>query len=156
MNRTPDTESSNPIARGLRKFFSRGRVGQDAMPERGPSTVQRPASTGTRPTAASEGSAPLVGAAAQSARPVRPTPVPASAGPAAAAVSVGQPATSTTTARRTHTVAPGDTLSKIAQQVYGRADRWPLIFDANRATISDPDRIYPGQVLVLPEPPAMH
>jgi nucleoid-associated protein YgaU len=51
---------------------------------------------------------------------------------------------------RTYTVVSGDTLSRIAQRVYGRASRWPKIFEANRDQLDDPDRIRPGQVLKLP------
>jgi nucleoid-associated protein YgaU len=47
-------------------------------------------------------------------------------------------------------VQSGDTLSRIAEQELGEADRWPEIFDLNRELISDPDEIFPGQVLALP------
>jgi peptidoglycan hydrolase-like protein with peptidoglycan-binding domain len=49
-----------------------------------------------------------------------------------------------------YVVQSGDTLSDIAQQQLGRADSWPDIFELNRALISDPDKIVPGQVLALP------
>lgn len=49
-----------------------------------------------------------------------------------------------------HTVQSGDTLSKIAKQYYGNAGKYPVIFEANRPMLSDPDRIYPGQVLRIP------
>ena len=51
---------------------------------------------------------------------------------------------------RTYTVKSGDSLSKIAQREYGDAAQWPRIFEANRAKISNPDLIHPGQVLTLP------
>jgi nucleoid-associated protein YgaU len=51
---------------------------------------------------------------------------------------------------RLYTVRSGDSLSGIAQQQLGEASRWPEIFDLNREVITDPDRIFPGQVLVLP------
>lgn len=51
---------------------------------------------------------------------------------------------------RTYTVVSGDSLSRIAMRVYGKASRWPEIFEANRDQLTDPDRIYPGQVLKLP------
>jgi nucleoid-associated protein YgaU len=38
----------------------------------------------------------------------------------------------------------------IAKKQLGDANRWPEIFELNREVISDPDRIFPGQVLVLP------
>jgi len=49
-----------------------------------------------------------------------------------------------------HTVARGDTLSRIAKQYYGSASKYPRIFEANRPMLSDPDKIYPGQVLRIP------
>ncbi|MDC7807001.1 LysM peptidoglycan-binding domain-containing protein [Luteimonas sp BLCC-B24] len=51
---------------------------------------------------------------------------------------------------RTHVVRKGDTLSTIAEQVYGRADRWTEIYAANRDVLDDPDCIHAGQVLQLP------
>ncbi len=53
-------------------------------------------------------------------------------------------------AAQTYTVIQGDTLSKIAKQFYGNANRWHDIFDANRDQISNPDLIRPGQVLKIP------
>ena len=54
------------------------------------------------------------------------------------------------TAPQTYTVNKGDTLSKIAKEFYGSANRWHEIFDANRDQISNPDLIKPGQVLKIP------
>jgi len=47
-------------------------------------------------------------------------------------------------------VQSGDTLSKIAKQHYGDAGQWRKIFEANRGTISDPDKIQIGQQLTIP------
>lgn len=49
-------------------------------------------------------------------------------------------------------VQRGDTLSGISEQdeIYGNWQLWPLIYDANRGQIQDPDRIYPGQNLGIP------
>lgn len=52
--------------------------------------------------------------------------------------------------RDTYTVQAGDTLSHIAKQVYGDANAWNAIFEANRDQIDDPDLIRPGQVLKTP------
>jgi len=49
-----------------------------------------------------------------------------------------------------YTVKSGDTLGKIAQAHYGKASRYPEIFEANRPMLTDPDKIYPGQVLRIP------
>jgi nucleoid-associated protein YgaU len=52
---------------------------------------------------------------------------------------------------RYYTVASGDTLSKIAKQFYGDANKYPQIFEANRPMLSHPDKIYPGQKLRIPQ-----
>ncbi len=49
-----------------------------------------------------------------------------------------------------HTVASGDNLSKIAKKFYGDANKYPLIFEANKPMLKHPDKIYPGQVLRIP------
>lgn len=53
-------------------------------------------------------------------------------------------------ASRSYVVVAGDSLSKIAQRVYGDAQEWRKIYDANRDTIQNPDLIHPGQTLRLP------
>lgn len=50
-----------------------------------------------------------------------------------------------------HVVVSGDTLSKIAKEHYGDAGKYPAIFEANKPMLTDPDLIYPGQVLRIPE-----
>jgi nucleoid-associated protein YgaU len=52
---------------------------------------------------------------------------------------------------KVHEVQSGDTLSSIAKKHYGDANAYQRIFEANRPMLSDPDEIYPGQVLVIPE-----
>ncbi|HMQ48936.1 MAG TPA: peptidoglycan-binding protein LysM [Saprospiraceae bacterium] len=47
-------------------------------------------------------------------------------------------------------VQKGDTLSKIAKEYYGNAMKYPVIFEANKPMLKDPDLIYPGQVLRIP------
>ena len=49
-----------------------------------------------------------------------------------------------------HVVVKGDTLSGIAKSHYGDAMKYPAIFEANKPLLSDPDKIYPGQVLRIP------
>lgn len=49
-----------------------------------------------------------------------------------------------------HTVKRGETLSGIAKQHLGNANRYPEIFEANRPMLTHPDKIYPGQVLRIP------
>jgi len=52
---------------------------------------------------------------------------------------------------RYYTVVSDDTLSKISKNMYGDANKYMKIFDANKPMLSDPDKIYPGQVLRIPE-----
>lgn len=51
---------------------------------------------------------------------------------------------------RFHTVEKGDWLSKIAKEYYGDAMKYNVIFEANKPMLQDPDEIYPGQVLRIP------
>jgi uncharacterized protein YidB (DUF937 family) len=54
-------------------------------------------------------------------------------------------------AEEKYTVVAGDSLSKIAKRVYGNANDWRRIYDANRQVIGDnPDLIKPGQKLTIP------
>jgi nucleoid-associated protein YgaU len=53
-------------------------------------------------------------------------------------------------AARFHTVQKGETLSKIAQQLYGDANKYQTIFEANKPMLKHPDKIYPGQSLRIP------
>lgn len=56
-----------------------------------------------------------------------------------------------TTGHRTYTVKSGDSLSKIAKEYYGNSGEYMKIFEANRDKLSDPNKIQPGQQLVIPE-----
>ena len=48
-------------------------------------------------------------------------------------------------------VKKGDTLSAISLAVYGNANLYNKIFEANKPLLSHPDKIYPGQTLRIPE-----
>jgi nucleoid-associated protein YgaU len=62
----------------------------------------------------------------------------------------GSSSTAPADRERSYTVQSGDSLSKIAKHVYGDANKWHAIFDANRDKIKNPDLIQPGQILTLP------
>lgn len=49
-----------------------------------------------------------------------------------------------------HDVVRGDTLSAISKKYYGDANKYNVIFEANKPMLSNPDRIYPGQKLRIP------
>ena len=54
------------------------------------------------------------------------------------------------TAERSYTVKAGDTLAKIAKEIYGDPNEYQKIFDANRDQLRDPNQIRPGQQLKMP------
>lgn len=74
---------------------------------------------------------------------VDPSLAPPAAQAAAASAGAGS-------SNRTYKVQPGDTLSKIAKEFYGDANKYPRIFDANRDKLDSPDKIRPGQELTIP------
>ncbi|MFH4242712.1 peptidoglycan-binding protein LysM, partial [Acinetobacter baumannii] len=43
-----------------------------------------------------------------------------------------------------YTVKSGDTLSAISKQVYGNANLYNKIFEANKPMLKSPEKIYPG------------
>jgi nucleoid-associated protein YgaU len=67
--------------------------------------------------------------------------------PAAAAAAAGGAPTS---AARTYTVQPGDSLSKISKEFYGDANKYMKIFDANKDKLTDPDKVKVGTNLIIP------
>lgn len=50
-----------------------------------------------------------------------------------------------------HTVEKGDTLWAVSSKAYGDGSKYMKIFEANKPMLSDPDKIYPGQVLRIPQ-----
>jgi nucleoid-associated protein YgaU len=66
-------------------------------------------------------------------------------------VSGGSSSAADAKAGRTYTITKGDSLSKIAKQFYGDAKQWKKIYEANKETIKNPDLIFPGQVIKIPD-----
>ena len=56
----------------------------------------------------------------------------------------------TTALAAEYTVKSGDTLGKIAKSELGDASRWQEIYEANKDTVKDPNKIYVGQKLTIP------
>ncbi|MBF8669249.1 peptidoglycan-binding protein LysM [Pseudomonas putida] len=54
-------------------------------------------------------------------------------------------------AARFVTVEKGDTLSAISKKAYGDPNKYQKIFEANKPMLKHPDKIYPGQVLRIPD-----
>ncbi|BAU93862.1 peptidoglycan-binding LysM [Methylorubrum populi] len=109
------------------------------------SEPDRPATAGTPSLAASSGAtAPSPGADRRAATALAPSLPGGAAAPAeAGAVFVPE----INTARITR----GDSLWQISRRTYGRGNRYTVIYDANQDQIRDPNRIYPGQMFVLPK-----
>lgn len=63
----------------------------------------------------------------------------------------GSSSTAPAPAGRSYTVVKGDSLSKIAKHIYGDAQQWRKIYEANRDQIKNPDLIYPGQTFTIPD-----
>ncbi|MGN1481454.1 LysM peptidoglycan-binding domain-containing protein [Porcipelethomonas sp.] len=56
-----------------------------------------------------------------------------------------------TSASKTYTVVSGDCLWNIAKKFYGDGSKYTVIYNANKSVIgSNPNLIYPGQVLTIP------
>ena len=83
------------------------------------------------------------------AAPVEPAP----AEPAPAPVSVSAETTESAPEgeTRTYTVKSGDSLWKIAEAMYGNGSKYMKIFEANSDLLENPDKIFPGQELKIPE-----
>ena len=52
---------------------------------------------------------------------------------------------------RTYTVQPGDSLWKISEEMYGNGSKYMKIFEANKDMLENPDKIFPGQELKIPD-----
>jgi nucleoid-associated protein YgaU len=63
----------------------------------------------------------------------------------------GSSSTAPAPSGRSYTVVKGDSLSKIAKHLYGDAQKWHKIYEANRDQIKNPDLIYPGQTFTIPD-----
>jgi len=86
-------------------------------------------------------------------QPARISPAPpVRVSPASTQPAATQPATTATrnTTARMHTVQPGDTLSKIAQQYYGNRAKWHDIYAANRGVMKSETDLKVGMELKIP------
>ena len=88
--------------------------------------------------------------------PFNPSPdVAAASAPSAssfgAAPAPGGGSPGAATAPKVATVSRGDSLWRISRAAYGDGARYTVIYEANHGQIRNPDRIYPGQIFVLPD-----
>jgi nucleoid-associated protein YgaU len=65
--------------------------------------------------------------------------------------SAQRPVKSAKAAGQEYTVKPGDSLSKIAERFYHSTARWEKIYEANRETVKNPNYIYIGMKIIIPD-----
>lgn len=82
--------------------------------------------------------------------PVEAAPAPAEDSKAAEPEAPAGEAPAAESDAETYTVQSGDTLWKISEQMYGNGSKYMKIFEANTDQLENPDRIFPGQKLVIP------
>ena len=110
----------------------------------GSAGADRPAASGTPSLAASSGAAaPATGTDRRAASALSPS-LPGNDAAPDEAGTVFVPEVNTARISR------GDSLWQISRRTYGRGNRYTVIYDANQDQIRDPNRIYPGQMFVLP------
>lgn len=123
---------------------------QATAPAPAQATTPAPAQTAAQPASAAEtASSPAVSAVTQpsaeaAAEPSAKPEQQASAEPPSVTAAPLQSVDGAVIIRR------GDTLWRISRRVYGRGVRYSTIYLANQSQISDPDRIWPGQVFSVP------
>ena len=107
------------------------------------------------PSAATEGPAASSARAGTQAAPPggEPKPEAEAVSQAAQAQSEGRSVQPEEAGNRLYTIQSGDTLSAIAKQFYGDANKYMVIFEANREILKDPNKIYPGQAIRIPPLP---
>ena len=90
--------------------------------------------------------------AEDTARPPTPIPVPPTIfRPPLITPSVSpSPSPSPVPVGESYTVRPGDTLSLIAERVYGDANEWRVIFEANRDQLASADALQVGMTIRIP------
>jgi LysM repeat protein len=138
-----------------RRPRKRRRPGRHAAPSQLQKTAKKTAKKTARQAGKAAPAAAIAGVLAAGWQAQAAVSVPASAATVVrqirtdAAIGHDQSASQTT-----YTVQPGDTLSSIAKRFYGNTADWQWIYDANKSVIRNPDLIYVGQVLILPDHPS--
>ena len=102
------------------------------------------------PFTAPETTASVSAQATASKRPDSAGPQLAAAGATVLPDSGSPPSTVVVPKIATTTVSRGDSLWRLSQVTYGAGMRYAVIYKANRGQIRNPNRIYPGQIFVLP------
>jgi NitT/TauT family transport system substrate-binding protein len=104
----------------------------------------------TQPVVASRQAPPALAPAAPSAKAPAPPKAAPPPPPQVATAKTAPTADAPSAGSQEYTVAPGDTLSHLAQRFYGDHYRWSKIFEANKSTMKNPNFLFVGQKLFIP------
>ncbi|MCX5793557.1 MAG: LysM peptidoglycan-binding domain-containing protein [Elusimicrobia bacterium] len=139
-NNSPAGEKAAPPKPGLPASKAKGSPKAAPAKPAAPKAAAAPSSAPpAAKTAVKPGAAPVKHAAP------KPVPAaPAAAAPAPAAVKGGF------SVEKKHTVSGGETLWALSGKYYGDPYIWGKIYNANLQTVGNPDRIYPGEELLIP------
>lgn len=65
--------------------------------------------------------------------------------------SLPEPTLETSVTNQKYVVGKNDTLQKISKKFYGTTKKWVKIYAANTDVLKGPDKVYPGQILNIPD-----
>ncbi|GJD88317.1 hypothetical protein BHAOGJBA_1831 [Methylobacterium hispanicum] len=153
----PDGRVVVTIGRGVRPGAYRVRL--DAVDPKSGAVRQRAEAPFGVPEVAARPGTRLAAGTPEAAVPAPAPPAIAPAAPPATGPALPAPSEAARTAPagvfvpeiNTAKISRGNSLWQISRRVYGRGNRYTVIYDANQEQIRDPNRIYPGQIFVLPE-----
>ena len=152
-------EMARSLGKGMREFKKATNALSQAINEPLDTPVRPQQQAATQQPAAQPQPAPTPTAqpqptASRSAEAPTPAPTSAPAAPtptvAPTAAPTDAPVTQQADESQFYTIQRGDTLSKIAKQFYGNANKYMYIVEENTGVIQDPDKIYAGQVIRIP------
>ena len=127
----------------------------EAAPKEAAPAAEAPAAAvaAAEPAAETSEAAPAVAAAdAQTAKPAPGTAeIVATAEVKPAAETADATAPALKKADASVIIRRGDSLWKISRRIYGRGIRYSTIYQANKSQVADPNRIWPGWVMMIPE-----
>jgi nucleoid-associated protein YgaU len=132
---SPATASTNTRDAAVTAASASGQQTPPVAPAT-PPTVKSTGSSAASSATQASGTPSTAPVPVSEANPARPTP---------------PPSVAVVPEIRTTTIVQGDNLWRISRKIYGQGIRYTWIYDANSNQIRDPNRIYPGQIFVMPD-----
>jgi nucleoid-associated protein YgaU len=149
----PDGRWSLTVERGLTageykiRVDQAGEGGKVLARAEVPFTAEGPRDVSPAQTVAATAEQPQPAVEAEAAAPQTTASTTASAPATPAAIDQSNPVVAELGTVEVHR---GDNLWQISRRIYGEGMRYSTIYQANTDQIRDPDRIYPGQIFVMP------